>query len=147
MRETVKIGIIILIILIFLIIAAEIYLTFFTTDCGTLFFDFCIMKYTNEFDKTNDPKKIIEILSSINNVSPYIYRQVIFMSLIQTLIMVNFFYIGISKFEVNSFFYIFFTTFLCNILSFSFINYHYYQQKQNIIQYGLNKLNEININI
>ena len=144
MRQSVKIGIIILVILIFLVVAAEIYLTFFTSECGTLFFDYCVMKYTNEIDNTNDPKQIIQIISSINNIQPYIYRQVIFMSLIQALIMVNFFYIGISKFDVNSFFYIFFVTFLCNILSFSFINFHYYQQKQNVIQYGLNKLNNQN---
>ena len=134
------IGIILILFMIFTIIFVECIMTFQFNSCGTIVYDFCVKKMKSQIDQDTDISQVVTSLNEVNSNETYVYRQVFIMSVIVSMIATNFFYIGIPEFQFESFFYIFFVLFICNILSFSFINFHYYGQKENVMTYGLHKI-------
>jgi hypothetical protein len=134
------IGIILIIFMIFTILFVECIMTFKYNSCGTIVYDFCVKKMKSQIDQDTNISQVVTSLDEVNSNETYVYRQVFIMSVLVSMIATNFFYIGVPEFKLESFFYIFFVIFICNILSFSFINFHYYSQKENVINYGLNKI-------
>lgn len=144
MRFVVISGIVILILIAITIILVEGTLTFRNPCDASMAFDFCVPLKKQAIDNAKDnPEKILEEMTQVNHNTPYTYRQAFILSLLIALIMTNFFYIAIPQFKLKNFFYIFLVCFICNAFVYAFIQFHYYLQKADVIQYGIDKLKEM----
>lgn len=137
-------GIVILVLVAITIILVEGTLTFKNPCDASMAFDFCVPLKKQAIDNAQDNReKILEEMTQVNQNTPYTYRQAFILSLLIALIMTNFFYIAIPQFKWKNFFYIFFVCFICNAFVYAFIQFHYYLQKAEVIQYGIDKLESI----
>lgn len=141
MRFVIVSGIIILILMAITIILVEGTMTFKNPCDASMAFDFCVpLKKEAINNAQDDPEQILKEMTQVNQNTPYTYRQAFILSMIIALIMTNFFYIAIPQFKLNNFYYIFFVCFICNAFVYAFIQFHYYLQKAEVIQYGIDKL-------
>lgn len=144
MRFVIVSGIIILILISLTIVAVEATLTFRNPCDASMAFDFCVPLKKQAIDHSqDDPLEILEEMTHVNQNTPYTYRQAFILSMLISLIMTNFFYIAIPQFKLKNFFYIFFVCFICNAFVYAFIQFHYYLQKAEVIQYGIDKLTDL----
>lgn len=133
-------ALLILIIISIVIICIESFYTLQNPCCASILYDKCVPLKKHTIDNLTNNKSIINELLSVLNDQPFIYRQAFLISFIESLLMTNFFYAMISEISFKHFFIIFFMLFLFNSFVYAFVQYHYYKQKYDIIEYGLNKI-------
>ena len=143
MRIVFVTGILIVLVIAMTIIVVEWLITYKDPCHATVVYDFCVPIKSKEINEISDPVNMIHVLEEVNNNSPYMYRQAFVLSLIQALLMTNFIYISFPSFQLRNFFYLFFMCFLFNSFLYAFVNFHYYNQKRQVMTQGLQKLTSL----
>jgi len=133
-------AILLLVLIAITIILVEGVLTFRNPCDASIAYDFCVPIKKQSINTANTKEEILKELTNVNQNQPYMYRQAFILSLLMGIGMTNFFYVGIPEFKFESFFYIFFVCFMFNSFVYAFIQFHYYRQKTDVIQYGIGKL-------
>ena len=125
------------------IILVEGTLTFRNPCDASMAYDFCVPLKKSSINRATMPNQVLDEMRDVNNNQPYIYRQALILSILVSLFMTNFFYVGIPDFKPSNFFYIFFVCFLFNAFVYAFIQFHYYKQKTDVMNYAIRKLDTI----
>lgn len=125
------------------IILVEGILTFRNPCDASMAYDFCVPIKKSNINRATVPEDVLKEMHDVNNNQPYIYRQALILSILVSLFMTNFFYVGIPEFKPSNFFYIFFVCFLFNSFVYAFIQFHYYKQKTDVMNYAIRKLDTL----
>ncbi len=136
-------GILVLVMIAITIIIVESLITYKDPCHATVVYDFCVPVVTKKILESSHPEEVVQELYDVNRNSPFLYRQAFVLSLIEALLMTNFLYISFPLFQLRNFFYIFFMCFLFNSFVYAFVNFHYYGQKKQAMQVGLDKLSSL----
>lgn len=90
-----------------------------------------------KFESVKTPLEITTMIHDSIHNQPFIYRQVIFLALFASLLTVNFLYVLIPIMTIEMFFPVFFMMLFVFFIELAFINFHYYQQKEEMVKTGL----------
>lgn len=93
-------------------------------------------KYRN----TSDPQLILQYMGESIQNKPHVYRQTFFLALSGSILSTVFFFGIFPDLQIEVFFPVFFMLTFVFFMELAFINYHYYQQKEEMVKTGIKKI-------
>lgn len=91
-------------------------------------------------DARDDPQRLVSCIHEAIHNQPFIYRQVLFMALFGALLATCFVLVLLPSMHPVSFFPMFLVLLFVFFLELAFLHFHYYQQKEEMVKYGLGLL-------
>lgn len=138
MKISVVLGILILAVLFVTLLFVE----FVYTDDERA--SICLDKHKDamkeKYKKTADPTTLLQYMEESINNKPFVYRQTFLLALFGSVLSTVFVFATYPQIQVENFFPIFFIMMFVFFMELAFINYHYYQQKEEMVQTGIEKL-------
>lgn len=93
-------------------------------------------KYRN----TSDPNLVLQYMEESIQNKPHVYRQTFFLAIVGSILSTVFIFGIFPHLQIEKFIPIFFMLTFVFFMELAFINYHYYQQKEEMVKTGIKKI-------
>lgn len=109
-------------------------------DHKSLYLDHFKDMMHEKYQNTSDPHVVLQYMDESIQNKPHVYRQTFFLALFGSILSTIFLFGMFPNLQIENFFPVFFMLTFVFFMELAFINYHYYQQKEQMIQTGIKKM-------